>query len=329
MFTGITTHAGALAGAIVVLTGAAILRGGAAAADPNQDDQFLALLDEEDIPALSGVPSLIDTAHKVCRTLDGGMPVDGLVDVMVNDAYSIDPTERLYPPGRLARTEARFITAAVEAYCPYDQGKIASIMANPAPGSNEPTQRVAAYTHNAVNSGSDLREPPPARDMINLRAAWQEPTGTGAVRLPHLMDGVFVAGRCGDDRSDCDAHGTVLASLIGAVPSGEITPPPIPAPRPPTAQTLTPPRPIAAPPRPKQPPPPPKQPPPPPQQPPPPPQQAEPPAVGPQPGGAAGSGGGGGTGGNGGGGIGGNGGGGPAEPSPTPPMPPGFVRLAP
>jgi uncharacterized membrane protein YgcG len=286
-FTGMTTHAGALVTAIAVLTGAAILRGGAAVADSNQDEQFLALLDKEGIPAVSGVPSLIYTAHKVCRKLDAGMRADDLVDAMVNDAYGIDPPERLYASGRLARTEARFITAAVEAYCPDDQSKIASIMANPAAGWNEPTQRVAPSTHNAVNSGGDLREPPPAFDV----------------------------------------HGTVLVSLIGAVPSSEITdpsPPQPPAPPPPAAHVQTAPRPIAAPPRPIQSPLPP-------QQPPPPPQQPPPPVVDPQPGGAAGSGGGGGngSGGNGGGGAGGSGGGRPAEPSPEPPMPPGFVTLAP
>ena len=37
----------ALVTAIVVLSGAAIVRGGAAAADSNQDDQFLALLNKE------------------------------------------------------------------------------------------------------------------------------------------------------------------------------------------------------------------------------------------------------------------------------------------
>jgi Protein of unknown function (DUF732) len=286
MFTGAIGHSSALVTTIVVLTGAAILRGAAAAADSNQDDQFLALLDQEGIPALGGVPSLIDTAHKVCRTLDAGMSADGLVDAMVNDAYRIDPSERQYAPGRLARTEARFITAAVGAYCPYDQGKIASIRANPT-GWNRSTHRVAADVRNAVNARSDLREPP------------------------------------------------LLASLIGAVPSGEITdpdPPQIAAPPPPAAQIQTPRRPMAPPPPPKRPPPPPQQPPPPPQQPPPPPQlvepppqQVEPPAVGPQPGGAPGSDGGGSTGGNGGGGNrgGGNGGGGPADPSP------GFVRLAP
>jgi hypothetical protein len=313
MFTSITSHGGALVTAIVVLTGGAILCGGAAAADPNQDEQFLALLNQEEIPALQNVPSLIATAHNVCRKLDGGMPVDALVDDMRNNSFT-DPNGAQFPARRITSTITRFITAAVEAYCPADQSKIASIMANPAPGSNEPMHRVAACTHNAVDSGC------------------------GVVRLPHLRDGgVFVASRYGDDRSDCDAHGTVLVSLIGAVPSGEITPPDppqIPAPPPPTAQILpkqAPPPPKQAPPAPKQVPPPPKQSPPPPQQSPPPPQQAEPPAVAPQPGGAAGSGGngGGGSGGNGGGGAGGNGGDRPAEPSPTPPMPPGWVRLAP
>jgi hypothetical protein len=310
MFTGITGLTSALVTAIVVLTGGAILRGGAAAADSNQDDQysnqddqFLALLDQEGIPALGGAPGLIVTAHHVCGKLDAGMPADRLVDVMVDNAYSIDPRLRRYAPDRLARTETRFISAAVQAYCPADQGKIASIMANPAAGWNEPTQRGSAYTHNAVNSGSDLREPS-ALGMLN-------------------MDGGGVAARYGDDRSDFDADGTVLASLIGAVPSGEIThpdPPQIPQP-PPAAQIRIPNPPMA--------------PPPPPQQPPPKPQQVEPPAVGPRPGGAGGSDGtggiGGGTGGIGGGTGGIGGGNGPAEPSPppSPPMPPGRVRLAP
>jgi uncharacterized membrane protein YgcG len=309
MFTGITSHAGALVTAIVVLTGGAVLRGGTAAADPNQDEQFLALLDQEEIPALQNVPSLIATAHKICRELDGGMTVDAVVDDMKKNSFA-DPGEGQFPARRITSTITRFITAAVEAYCPSDQSKIVSIMANPAPGSNEPTHHVAAYTHNAVDAGSDLREPPPGLDMINMPAAWQEPTGGGVVRLPHLMGGGdFMAGRYRDYRSDRDANGVVLASLIGPVASDEITPnpPQIPAPPPPTAQTRTPPRPIAAP---------------------PPPQRAEPPAVAPQPGQAGGSGGSGSTGGGGNGG-GSDGGGRPAEPSPTPPMPPGLVRLAP
>jgi hypothetical protein len=236
-------------------------------------------------------------------------------------------------------------------------------MVNYAPRSNESTHRVAAYTQNAVNSGGDLREPPPALDMINMPAAWQEPTRSGVMRLPQVMNGgVFVAGRYGDDGPDREARRTVLASLIGVVPPEGVNvpnPPPIPPPPPPTAQHLTP-LPIAAPPPPKQPPPPPKQPPPPPEQPPPPPeqpppppeqpppppeqpppppQQVEPPAVGgPGSGGGGGNGGGGnggnggggnGGGGNGGGGNGGGGNGGGGKGGGGPAEPPGFVRLAP
>jgi hypothetical protein len=286
MFTGITRHAGALVTAVVVLTGATILSCGAAVADPNQDDQFLALLDQEEIPAVKNVPSVIAAGHKVCRKLDDGTPVDDIVDAMRNDAYNIDPVVRRHPV-RVTSTVTRFITAAVGAYCPYDQSKIASMAANPMRGSSESTHPVAAYWPNVFNSG-------------------------------------------------------VLASLIRAVPSGEITPPnppQIPAPPPPTAQVQTPQRTNAAPPAPQQPPPTPQRPPPLPQDPPPPaqeppsppeqapapqqpqspPQQAEPPAAAPQPGGAPD----GGSGSSGGG----NGRGDPAEPSPS--MPPGFVRLAP
>ncbi|AFJ35785.1 DUF732 domain-containing protein [Mycobacterium intracellulare] len=321
MFAGITCHAGALVTATVVLAGTAIVGSGTVAADPNQDDQFLALLVEKKIPARRNVPSLIATAHKVCRKLDGGMPVDAVVDLMRNTAFNVDPPERQYPPERITRTLTRFITAAVEVYCPYNQQKIDSItaMASSAPGSNEPTHRVAASTHDTVNSASGPREP--RFYMIDTPAARQEPMGTGVVRLTYVLDGAtFVAGRYGNDRSDRGAPGTMLTSLTGAVPEGDSdlqNPPQIPPPPPPTAHNLIPPRPNAAPPPPKQPPPP--------QEPPPPPQQAEPPAAAPQPGGDAGDGGGG----TGGGGSGGNGGGGPVQSAPAPHMPPGFVRLAP
>jgi uncharacterized protein DUF732 len=79
MSTGITTHAGFLVTATVVLTGAAILCGGAASADPNQDDQFLALLSQQGIPAVSGIPDLIKTAHDVCGELNSGVPTGTVV----------------------------------------------------------------------------------------------------------------------------------------------------------------------------------------------------------------------------------------------------------
>lgn len=92
MFTGIASHAGALGAALVVLIGAAILHDGPAAADPNQDDRFLALLEKKEIPAVANVPRVIDAAHKVCRKLDRRqLPVNDIVDGLRNDAYNIDP----------------------------------------------------------------------------------------------------------------------------------------------------------------------------------------------------------------------------------------------
>ena len=142
-FTGITSHAGVVATAIVLLTGAAILRGGAAAADSNDDNQFLALLADEGIPAVAGVPSLVDTAHKVCHELDTGMPANRVVDALVANAVSTDPTQRQIAPGPLARTEGRFVLAAVGAYRPYDKAKLAVLVTRPKAEWNEPTRRAA------------------------------------------------------------------------------------------------------------------------------------------------------------------------------------------
>jgi membrane-anchored mycosin MYCP len=93
--------------------------------------------------------------------------------------------------------------------------------------------QVAGCTRTAVIPGSDFREMQPALDLMNMPAAWKESTGTGVVigvidtgvapspRLPHLVaGGDYVTGRYGDGLQDCDAHGTVIASLIGAAPSG-------------------------------------------------------------------------------------------------------------
>jgi hypothetical protein len=118
MFTGITTHAGFLVTATVVLTGAAILCGGVASADPNQDDQFLALLSQQGIPAVSGIPDLIKTAHDVCGELNSGVPTGTVVGEFENFANNVTPGA---DPGRLHRTAIRFIRASAGAYCPSHQ----------------------------------------------------------------------------------------------------------------------------------------------------------------------------------------------------------------
>jgi len=146
MFSGPIRNARALVAALALLTGVAILPGGTAAADPSQDDKFLTLLGYEDIPAIDNATSLVDTAHKVCGKLDDGMPAGDLVELIRNNGFNDNPLARLYPQRRVTKTINRFINAAVQAYCPYDQGKIASITAQAATASNEPTRRVAAYT---------------------------------------------------------------------------------------------------------------------------------------------------------------------------------------
>ncbi|WP_155766115.1 DUF732 domain-containing protein, partial [Mycobacterium colombiense] len=157
--TGVTSHAGVLVTTLVLLSGAAILRGGAATADLNEDDHFLTLLAQEGIPALEGVPSLVDVAHKVCRALDAGIPADRVLNAMVEYAEGNDPPERLYAPGRLARTEARFITASVGAYCPYDRSKITFLVTDPTSRWNDPEHRMSDNIRNAVDSRNRLREP--------------------------------------------------------------------------------------------------------------------------------------------------------------------------
>jgi hypothetical protein len=129
MFSGLVRHACALITATAVLTGAAILTGGTAAADPGQDQKFFDLLGEKDIPPVDNANSLIETAHKACSKLDGGMSVGDLVELIRNNGFNENPMTRLSPPDRITRTINQFIIASVQAYCPYDSGKIASIAA--------------------------------------------------------------------------------------------------------------------------------------------------------------------------------------------------------
>lgn len=75
--------------------------------------------------------------------------------------------------------------------------------------------------------------------MLHVRDAWRYSTGNGITvavidtgvqpspRLPALPGGDYITG--GDGLTDCDGHGTIMASIIAAAPQGS----PIPAPMPP------------------------------------------------------------------------------------------------
>lgn len=237
MITGTATRAGAVATATVILFGAAILRGNSAAADPNQDDQFLAALDQNGIPALENAPSLIVTAHEVCSKLDGGMPADGVVESMTNFAVNNNSGLSRIPRDRLTRTFTRFVAAAVQAYCPTNQDKLASFRTSPTPGSNGTTHRAAAYSHNIVRTGCDVADRPRRAEIASTATPWQASTPTVVVRLPGpVVGGAVVAGEQAGSGPDCGAPYADPAPLVKAVPAGETVapmPPQLPAQPPP------------------------------------------------------------------------------------------------
>jgi len=114
--TGITSLAGALVSASVVLT-AAILCAGAASADPSQQDQFVALLAQDQVPVVDNLPALVARAHQICRELDGGASVYTVVDEEMNGIFAENPAYR-QESARVHRTAIRFIAVSAEVYCP-------------------------------------------------------------------------------------------------------------------------------------------------------------------------------------------------------------------
>ena len=114
MRTGITSLADALVSASVVLT-AAVICAGAASADPSQQDQFVALLEQDQIPVFDNLPALVARAHQICGELDGGASVYAVVDEEMNGIFEENP--RL-ESARVHRTAIRFIAVSAEVYCP-------------------------------------------------------------------------------------------------------------------------------------------------------------------------------------------------------------------
>jgi len=131
------------------------------------------------------------------------------------------------------------------------------------PGPAQPMRQSAYCTEVGVLPGTDFRVQPKYMDMLNLAEAWRFGRGDGVKvavidtgvtphpRLPHLTAGGDYVMGGGDGLSDCDAHGTIVASMIAAAPatSAETAPPPArkpppvptnePPPPPPPPQTIT------------------------------------------------------------------------------------------
>lgn len=130
------------------------------------------------------------------------------------------------------------------------------------PGPEQPMRQSSYCTEVGVLPGTDFRVQPKYMDMLNLPEAWRFGRGGGVKiavidtgvtphpRLPHLIPGGDYV-MSGDGLSDCDAHGTIVASMIAATPATgespaappERRPLPVPTneppPPPPPPQTIT------------------------------------------------------------------------------------------
>jgi len=129
----------------------------------------------------------------------------------------------------------------------------AATPSNSPPGPPQPMKQTAYCTEVGVLPGTDFRVQPKYMDMLNLPEAWKFGRGAGVKvavidtgvtphpRLPHLIPGGDYVMAGGDGLSDCDAHGTLVASMIAASPStagipegpGPRRPPPVPTKEPP------------------------------------------------------------------------------------------------
>src|ERR1700733_7850190 len=129
----------------------------------------------------------------------------------------------------------------------------AAVPPNSPPGPDQPMKQTAYCTEVGVLPGTDFRIQPKYMDMLNLPEAWRFGRGAGVrvavidtgitphPRLPHLIPGGDYVMGGGDGLSDCDAHGTIVASMIAASPGtggapeapGPRRPPPVPTREPP------------------------------------------------------------------------------------------------
>jgi membrane-anchored mycosin MYCP len=120
------------------------------------------------------------------------------------------------------------------------------------PGPPAPMKQNSYCTEVGVLPGTDFRLQPKYMDMLNLPEAWQFGRGAGVKvavidtgvtphpRFQHLIPGGdYIMG--GDGLSDCDAHGTIVASMIGAAPANGAAPPPAGPRKPVTIPTTEPP----------------------------------------------------------------------------------------
>ena len=118
------------------------------------------------------------------------------------------------------------------------------------PGPVAPMKQNSYCTEVGVIPGTDFRLQPKYMEMLDMAGAWQFGRGAGVKvavidtgvsphpRFPHLIPGGDYVMGGGDGLSDCDAHGTIVASVIGAAAANGVAAPPA-APRKPVTIPTT------------------------------------------------------------------------------------------
>jgi membrane-anchored mycosin MYCP len=109
------------------------------------------------------------------------------------------------------------------------------------PGPDQPMRQSNICARTITVADPNVAVTAPGFTMLNVSKAWQYSTGNGVTvavidtgvnpshRLPVVSGGDYIMG--GDGLTDCDAHGTIVASVIAAAPLGIPMPAPMPAAR--------------------------------------------------------------------------------------------------
>jgi membrane-anchored mycosin MYCP len=107
------------------------------------------------------------------------------------------------------------------------------------PGPDQPMRQSNVCARTITVADPNVAVTAPGFTMLNITKAWQYSTGNGVPvavidtginpsrRLPVVPGGDYIMSR--DGLMDCDAHGTIVASVIGAAPQGIPIPAPMPA----------------------------------------------------------------------------------------------------
>ncbi|AKN18403.1 type VII secretion-associated serine protease mycosin [Mycobacterium haemophilum] len=107
------------------------------------------------------------------------------------------------------------------------------------PTAEQPMRQSFACARTITVADPNVALPAPGFTMLNISKAWQYSTGNGVPvavidtginpsrRLSVVAGGDYIMG--GDGLTDCDAHGTIVASVIGAAPQGTPMPPRMPS----------------------------------------------------------------------------------------------------